>query len=119
VDRRGDQAARLRGQADPRRRPFRTARALGLAVLFSTATSQPPPVARKTVFSALKVGQSVAVKDKGALYEISTTDDDGPQTHKVVEVGDDYIVLRDAAEVTTSRIPVTAVRAVVAIKTKK
>ena len=32
VDRRGDQAARLRGQADPRRRPFRVARAFGLVV---------------------------------------------------------------------------------------
>jgi hypothetical protein len=94
------------------------AAALVCAGLFSTATSQPPPAARRTVFSTLKVGQSVVVKERNGLYEVSTMDEAGPMSHKVVEVGDDYLVVRDEAGVLESRIPVTAVRAVVHIRTK-
>ncbi len=92
--------------------------ALGLTGLFSTATPQPPSAARRTAFSTLKVGQSVAVKERNGLYEVSTTDEGAPMSHKVVEVGDDYIAVRDEAGVTESRIPVTAVRAVIHVKTK-
>ncbi|HMP57721.1 MAG TPA: hypothetical protein PKD86_00085 [Gemmatales bacterium] len=89
-----------------------------LAVLLSTATSQQPPTARRTVFSTLKIGQAVSLKEKAGLYEISTTDEGGPLTHKVVEVGDDYLVLRDEAGTVEWRIPVSAVRAVVHVTTK-
>ncbi len=92
--------------------------ALGLSGLFSTATPQPPPAARRSVFSTLKIGQAVAVKEKNGLYEVSTMDVDGPMSHKVTEVGDDYLAVRDEAGVTESRIPVTAVRAVIHAKTK-
>jgi hypothetical protein len=92
--------------------------ALACAGLFSTATSQPPPAARRTVFSTLKVGQSVVVKERNGLHEVSTMDEAGPMTHKIVEVGDDFLVVRDEAGVTESRIPVTAVRAVIYVRTK-
>ncbi len=94
------------------------AAALGLNGLFSTAISQPPAAARRTVFSTLKVGQAVAAKERNGLYEVSTMDEAGATTHKVIEVGDDYLAVRDEAGVTESRIPVTAVRAVVLVKTK-
>jgi hypothetical protein len=83
-----------------------------------TGSSQPPQASRKSVFSSLKVGQSVTLKDKGPAWEIGTADDEAPQTHKVAEVGDDYIVLHDEAGSVESRIPVTAVRAVVRVRTK-
>lgn len=91
---------------------------IGLAVLLSTATSQPPPAARRTVFTTLKIGQPITLKEKSGLYEIGTTDEAGPLTHKVVEVGDDFLVVNDEAGSVESRIPVTAVRLVVHVKTK-
>jgi hypothetical protein len=91
---------------------------LVFAMLLSTATSQPPPAARRSIFSTLKVRQSVTLKERAGLYEIGTTDEAGPLTHKVVEVADNFLVLRDEAGTVESRIPVTAVRAVVHIRAK-
>ncbi len=88
------------------------------AASLPTGSSQPPPAARRTVFSPLKVGQPVALKERGALYEVVTVAEAGPLTHKVVEVGDDFIVLLDEAGVTETRIPLTAVRAVVGLQFK-
>ncbi|MBN9519372.1 hypothetical protein J0H58_12755 [bacterium] len=83
-----------------------------------TASSQPAPATRRTVFSHLKVGQPVTLKERAGLYEVGTVDDGGVLTHKVAEVGDDYIAVRDEAGVAESRIPVTAVRAVTHLKTR-
>jgi len=91
---------------------------IGLVVIAPTATTQQPLVARKTVFSTLKVGQAVTLRDKGNLYEIGTMDLDLPMTHRVVEIADDFIVLRDESELIETRIPVTAVRAVIHMKTR-
>jgi hypothetical protein len=71
---------------------------LVVTVLLSTATSQPTPAARRTIFSTLKVGQAV--------------------TLKVAEIGDDYLAVQDEVGLTDTRIPTTAVRAVVQVRTK-
>ena len=92
---------------------------VGLAVLFSTATSQQPPAARRSVFSTLKAGQPVTLKEKAGLSEVRTTDEAGPRTHKVAEIGDDFLVVKDEAGAVESRIPVSAVRAIVHVKTKE
>ncbi len=100
--------------------PWRSLFVIGVpaAVLtFSTAASQPQAIGKKTVFSTLKVGEPVALKDKGHSFEITVMDGD-TGTHTVVEVGDDYIVLRDVAEVAELRVPIYAIRAVVHIKAK-
>lgn len=91
--------------------------AVAAVLVISTAASQPQAAAKKTVFSTLKVGQPVALKDKGHLFEITEMDGD-TGTHTVVEIGDDYIVLRDVAEVIESRIPIYAIKVVVHVKTK-
>ena len=91
--------------------------AVTLALTLSTGASQ-PPVQKKTVFSSLKLGQSVALKDRGPAWEIHTTDEEAPLTHKLVEVGEGYIVVRDEVGAVETRIPVTAVRAVVHVRTK-
>ena len=95
------------------------ASAIGLVAISPTATTQQPQAARKTVFSTLKVGQAVTLKDKNSLFEIGTMDFNSPLTHRVVEIADDFIVLRDESELVESRIPATAVRAVVHMKTRK
>jgi hypothetical protein len=92
--------------------------AVVVAFTVSTGTSQPPPAPKRTIFSTLKVGQPVTLKEKGPAWEIGTTDDEAPLTHKVAEVGEDYIVLRDEAGSVESRIPVTAVRAVADVRPK-
>jgi len=89
--------------------------AIGLVAMLAIAAQ---PVSRQTVFSSLKVGQPVNLKERAGLYEVSTMDDMILLTHKVVEIGDNYLVLQDYADVTVSHIPVTAVRAVIHIKTK-
>src|SRR4051794_11551957 len=65
------------------------------------------------LFAGLKVGQPVAIKDVGAVYEISVIGGE-PTGTEVVEVGADYLVLKDVAEVET-RIPLTSIKAVVRI----
>lgn len=92
--------------------------AICLVGWLSTAPSQPPPAARRTVFSSLKVGQPIVLKDRGGLFEIGTVDDTGPLGHNVVEVGADYLAVRDGAGGTETRIPVSAVRAVVTVSPK-
>lgn len=89
-----------------------------VALVVSSGASQPPPAPRKSILSSLKVGQPVTLKEKGPGWEIGTTDEAGPLTHKVAEVHDDFIVLKDEAGAVESRIPVTAVRAVVHVRTK-
>lgn len=74
--------------------------------------------ARRGVFATLKVGQAVTLKDVGHAYEISTFDNDMPLGYTVVEVGDDFIVVRDIAKVTETRIPVYAVKSVSHVRTK-
>lgn len=91
---------------------------VGLAITATTGTSEPPPARKQGIFAVLKVGQSVSLKDKGPVWEIHTTDDGTSLTHKVAEIGEDYLVVRDETGMIEPRIPVTAVRAVVHVKTK-
>ena len=67
--------------------------------------------AGKGLFSGLKAGRSVGLKDVGAAYEITVMGDE-PLGHEVVEVGTDYLVLRDVAGWTETRIPVSSIKSV-------
>lgn len=91
---------------------------LSFVAVPATTTTQQPTTPRRSVFSSLKVGQSVTLKDRGSLYEIGTMDEAAPLAHRVVEIGDDYLVVRDDAEVVVLRIPATAVRAVIHVKVR-
>jgi hypothetical protein len=73
----------------------------------------------KGVFSALKVGQSVSLKDEGSAFTITFFEPDLPQSHKVIEIGDNFIVLRDVAEITETSVPIYSVKAVVKVRTTK
>lgn len=73
--------------------------------------------AKRTAFSDLRVGDNVGLKDVGEGYQISVLAKEILQSHKVVEVGDDFIVLEDVAEVTRITIPVYSVKSVVRLKT--
>ena len=85
----------------------------GLALVAVAATlgaqdTQEP----KSVFSMLKVGQSVSLKDEGAAYSISFFEDEVPLTHTVIDVGRDNVVVQDIAGVRETLVPVYAVKAI-------
>lgn len=91
---------------------------VGLAITATSGSSEPPPARKQGIFTSMKVGQSVSLREKGPMWEVHTTDDGTPLTHKVAEIGEDYIVVRDETGMIETRIPVTAIRAVVHVKTK-
>jgi hypothetical protein len=64
------------------------------------------------------VGQQVGLKETHAGYTI-TVMAGVPLGQKVVEVGTDYVLLEDPTGATQTRIPVTAVRAVVVTRLSK
>lgn len=86
--------------------------AVGMALGAQNAPKQ------RSVFSIFKVGQSVNLKDHGSAYSISVFEDDVPLSHTVVEVGDDYVVVRDIAGVTDSMVPVYSVKAIEKVRSK-
>jgi hypothetical protein len=73
----------------------------------------------KGVCSGLKVGQSVSLKDMGSAFSITVFDPELPQSHKVIEIGENFIVVRDIAEVTETTIPIYSVKAIVKVKASK
>jgi hypothetical protein len=73
----------------------------------------------KSILSALKVGQSVSLKDVGSAFSITFFDPELPQSHKVVEIEDNFIVVWDIAEVTETTVPIYAIKAIVKVKASK
>ncbi len=90
---------------------------IALLVMFSVAAAA-QRLQPKGDLAPLKVGQSVALQDHGGSYEIHLMDVEVPMGHTVVDVGQDFVVLKDIAEVTETRIPIFAIKAVVLVKTK-
>lgn len=100
---------------------MRTWTCLGVLVLVLSISSAPGADETrkpKGVFSALRVGQSVSLKDEGSVFTITFFEPEILQSHKIVEIGDNFIVVRDIAEVTETTIPVYALKAIVKVKTK-
>ena len=89
-----------------------------LLLIASAAASKPEAPPEKGLFATLKARDSVFLKDGGSSYVISTVDEPMPMTHEVVEIGRDYVVLKDLAGVVEVRIPVFSVKAVIHRKTK-
>ena len=69
------------------------------------------------VLSVLSKDQPVNVRDAGGRYEISVLPN-GPQIlgHKVIEVGQDFVVVQDIVGVTETRIPIWSIKAVTIIR---
>lgn len=66
----------------------------------------------KGVFSMLEVGQAVSLKDHGATVSLSFFEDEVPLAHTVVEVGEDFVVLRDVVGVKETVGPVYSLKAI-------
>ena len=80
-----------------------------------TLTSSGQEKPRSGFLDILKRGQLVLVKEAGGRFEI-TRMDDLRVGHKVIEVGNDFVVVEDFPSVTETRIPVTSIKSLVKLK---
>jgi hypothetical protein len=78
------------------------------------------PARPQGVLAVLRAGQAVNLKESSGRFEIGVFDK-GPDVlgHKIVEVGNDYVVLQDIAGVSETRIPLYSVKAVTTWKVFK
>ncbi len=90
---------------------------LALAVLVG-GVATPKESKRTGVLAPLEAGQRVSLREKDYGYEIEAVPGE-EGTHKVVEVGSDYVVLEDAAGASEVRIPLCAVKAVKVFRAAK
>lgn len=70
------------------------------------------------IFATLKAGQAINVKETGEKYLLTVIDGDSklPQPHTVLEVGQDFVVVKDFTGLNETRIPITSVKAVIHFK---
>lgn len=90
--------------------------ALLLFVIPATSNGQDNP--KKTFLSVLKEGSVVSVKEVGGKYDI-TVIKNAPVGSKVLEIGNDYVVLEDPAGVIETRIHVTSIKSIIRLKLPK
>ena len=84
------------------------------------ASGQAPAEKQPTFLSALKEGQHVSLKQDAGRFEITTVEGVAAvQSHKVMEIGADYVVIQDVAGVSESRIPLWSIKAIIRLKVPK
>ena len=87
---------------------------LALTLIAAQPENKEPPSA---FLGYLKKGQAVGLKDLGTAYEITVFQNgQAPLGYEVVEVGRDYVVLRDITEIQEVRIPIYAVKSITTLK---
>jgi hypothetical protein len=92
---------------------------LMVALLFSPLFAQQQEQAKSTgVLANLKVDQAINVKELGSRYLLTVIESksDLPMPHTILELGPDYIVIRDFTGLNETRIPIYSIQAVVNFK---
>ena len=89
---------------------------VGTAVL-GTVSGQAPDKPRQSFLSILKEGQSVMLKEVAGRFEISMCED-GPEllSHKVKEIGTDYVTVEDIGGLIETRLPVYSIKSIALLK---
>ena len=77
-------------------------------LLFVGAVNQDKP---KKFLSRLKTGQIVSVKEVVGKYEL-IINEKTPVGSKVIEIGDDYLVIEDPSGLVETRIHVTSIKSI-------
>jgi hypothetical protein len=77
------------------------------------AQAGPAKPAAAAVFAGLRPGQTVVVKDFGDSYQITMAGSATPPGYEIVEIGADYIAIKDIANLGLTRIPIYSVKSVV------
>ena len=87
-----------------------------IALLNAMTMAQAQEPARITIFSSLRQGQKITLKEtREGRFEILVLKD-APGVSKIVEIGQDYIVVEDTFGFTELRIPVTSISVIRSIK---
>ena len=86
-------------------------------VVVGTVSGQAPDKPRQGFLSILKEGQSVMLKEVAGRFEISMFED-GPEllSHKVTEIGTDYVTVEDIGGLIETRLPVYSIKSIVLLK---
>jgi hypothetical protein len=91
-----------------------------LAVVAMQSWGAPAPNAEQrgmaskaVLLDRLKPGQAVTLDDKQGRYEIGILPENiRPLSHSVIEVGQDYVVLRDLVGVTDRFVPIYSIHCI-------
>jgi len=84
-----------------------------LTILFTLGANEDKP---QGVFSFLHIGQKVNLREEVQGFTIITFfERELPQSHKVLEIGKDFVILESVSGIETT-IPVYSLRAVVKMK---
>lgn len=97
---------------------------IGLFLIFITAiaaitSGQQPAPQRRDFLSGLKVGQTVNMKEASGRFVLSMIDDGPPLSHKVIEIGSDYVLLEDMVGVSEIRVPLYTISSMTRLKALK
>lgn len=87
-----------------------------IAIGTITVTGQTPDKPRLGFLSALKAGQSVAVKEVAGRFEILIDDSLKDLSHKIIEVGPELVVVEDIGGLIETRIPVYSIKCIVRLR---
>jgi hypothetical protein len=89
-----------------------TALSIFLAAAIASGVAHAQTSSRSGIFGGLSVGQAVTLQDKQASIDIDAFSGGGQTagSHRIVEIGPDYLVVEDVVHVTRSWIPLTSIR---------
>ena len=91
-----------------------------LSTAISVAVGAERQTAPKTILELLKPGQAVNLDEKDGRYEIGVFPQAiQPLSHTVIEIGQDYVVLRDFVGVTDSIVPIYSIKCIKVLRGTK
>jgi hypothetical protein len=84
----------------------------------SSSNAAPPTDQKKLSFlDRLKGGRPVSLTESGGHYELTLLPENlRPLGHTIIEIGGDYVLLRDLGEITDSAIPIYSISAIKTIR---
>lgn len=101
---------------------MKTVKFFGFVICFFVLLNSFAPaknaVIKNSLFAPLESGTKVSVKEQQGKF-VFTLMEGIPQSHVVIEVGTDYLVVEDQTGLIQTRIPVTSLQSVVVMKLKK
>lgn len=74
---------------------------------------------KPSLLAKFKDGQSFVVIEKEGRYEIRSIAEAAGGTHKVIEIGSDFLLLRDVSEQIDLAIPIYSIKSVVTLRSVK
>ena len=90
-----------------------------VAVGVVTVSGQAPEKPSQGFLSALKVGQSVTMKEVAGRFTISFDDAVQDLSYKIVKIGPDFVTIEDLGGLTETTIPVYSIKSSVRFKVPK